>query len=561
MRASLTLALALAALSACGGDTTEPSLPPGNVVASVIVLPGSDTVYAGEMIQLAAVARSSTGDTLRNVTFTWQSLDPDVATVSATGAVTALVEGTARVRATSGTRSGEASIRVEPVNPVPTVSRLSPASVTAGGSEFTLTFYGTGFRPNIRLRWNGIVRPTTYVSDSVAQAMIWAGDIAQAGEARIEIINVWPGGGVVDMPFTIMPQDNPVASVTLNREVAFSMVGAGVAVRATLRNAVGDVLNGRLVTWRSSNQLVATVRGDGDISAVGIGEATITAESEGKSATLELSIGTRISHVVMDDGNALAVHDMRFGGPPTPFWEPGAGTRFLDPIASPTGRWIAYTIATGGTTSVAILDMFTRTYTFASGDGKSDQPAWSPTGDRIAFRSRRAGRADVWVAKVDGTDAVNLTATMPAEFVAGWPAWSPDGSRLVIAAGLPASVSLYTIRPDGTDPRPLLIAPEHDSEPVWQGNAVVFTRRLPDGTSDLYRIPAAGGTLIRLTTNGSAHSPAWSPDGRWIAFADGPGVQGRYDIKVVRPFGEEIRALSLTANHGGGANPGWLTHQ
>jgi Tol biopolymer transport system component len=496
------------------------------------------------------------------VTFTWQSLDPEVATVSATGAVTGVVEGIARVRATGGTRSGEASIRVEPVNPVPTVTRLSPASVRAGEPDFTLTVFGTGFRPNIRLRWNGLTRSTTYVSETEARATIPADDIAEAGEARIEIINVSPGGGAAPaVPFVIEPQANPVASITLRQEVAFSMVGGAVPVPVTLRNAAGEILTGRRVKWSSSNQLVATVFG-GVVMPVGIGDATITVESEGKTASLALSVGTTISHLLLDDGQSIAVHDMRLGGAPTPFWEAGTGTRFTEPSASPDGRGIAYTIVIGATRSVAVLDMLSRTYTFLSGDGRSDHPAWSPAGDRIAFRSSRDGRADIWVSKPDGTQAVNLTTTMPAGFVAGWPAWSPDGSRLVFSAGLPASVSLYTMRADGTDVRPLLISPEHDSEATWHGNAVVFTRRLPDGSTDLFRIAATGGALIRLTGSGRAHSPAWSPDGRWIAFADGLEIDGRYDIKAVLPFGDEVRMITSTAhNGGGGANPGWLTHQ
>lgn len=342
-----------------------------------------------------------------------------------------------------------------------------------------------------------------------------------------------------------------------------SIVGLAVPIRATLRDAGGGVLTNRLLTWTSSNQLVAVVNGQGVVQPVGVGEVTITATSEGKSATLALSVGSALSHLLLDDGAALAVLDMRLGGPPASFWGHGVGTRAVDPSVSPDGRWVAYTIDAGGRPSIGLLDLPARTYLFLTSDAGSDQPTWSPSGDQIAFRSRRAGRPDVWAMYPDGTSAVNLTATMPAGFEAGWPAWSPDGTRLVFSAGLPGSVSLYTTRADGTGVQPLLISAEHDSEPAWRGNAVVFTRRTPDGSTDLYRVTvgAGGPPLVRLTTSGAAHSPAWSPDGRWIAFADGPAVDGRYDIKAVRPFAEETRMLSGVATGGGGRNPAWRLHQ
>jgi len=556
------LTVALAGLAACGDSTSGPADPPGGQIAAVVVSPATHTMNVGEGVQLTAVARTAAGAPVDGAVFVWESLDPAVATVSAVGLVTGVAEGSARVRATSGSRSGEATIRVDPINPTPTIVRFSPASVAAGGPDLTLTIVGTGFRPNVRLRWNGVTRPTTYLSDTEAQATIWAGDLAQVGDAEIEMINPGPGGGPSPVVrFAVVPQAVPVASIELHQEVAFSTVGAAVPMRWTLRDAGGAVLTDRLVTWSSSNQLVATVTGNGVVRPVGVGEVTITAESEGQRATLALSVGAAISHLVLDDGVGLATLDMRLGGAPAQFWAPAAGTRIVEPTVSSDPRWIAYTIEAGTSRSVAVLDLASRTYRYLTSDAASDQAAWSPTGDRIAFRSRRAGRPDIWVMNADGTGAINLTATMPPGFEAGWPAWSPDGSRLVFSAGLPASVSLYTIRADGAGVQPLLLSIEHDSEAAWRGDAVVFTRRAADGTTDLYRYPVGGGALIRLTRTGGARSPAWSPDGRWIAFADGPIVGGRSDLKAVRPFGDEIRMLSAVGAGGGGQHPTWLTHQ
>jgi trimeric autotransporter adhesin len=61
-----------------------------------------------------------------------------------------------------------------------------------------------------------------------------------------------------------------------------------VQVTAVLRDAANNVLTGRTITWSSSNApAIATVSSSGEVAAVGIGSATITATSEGVSQTLD----------------------------------------------------------------------------------------------------------------------------------------------------------------------------------------------------------------------------------------------------------------------------------
>ena len=66
-------------------------------------------------------------------------------------------------------------------------------------------------------------------------------------------------------------------------------VGTSARLRATARDAGGGVI-ARDVTWQSSDPTVATVGGDGRVTAKAGGSATITAMSEGKSATAEIAV-------------------------------------------------------------------------------------------------------------------------------------------------------------------------------------------------------------------------------------------------------------------------------
>src|SRR5213078_3223229 len=63
-----------------------------------------------------------------------------------------------------------------------------------------------------------------------------------------------------------------------------------VQLSATLKDANGNALSGRTVTWSSNNTSVVTVTSSGLVSGVTPGSATITATSEGKSGTASITV-------------------------------------------------------------------------------------------------------------------------------------------------------------------------------------------------------------------------------------------------------------------------------
>ena len=81
-------------------------------VASVAVSPDNATIVAGETVQLTATTLDAAGNELTGPTVTWSSSDEAMATVDATGLVTALGAGSATITATSGGKSGTAAITV-----------------------------------------------------------------------------------------------------------------------------------------------------------------------------------------------------------------------------------------------------------------------------------------------------------------------------------------------------------------------------------------------------------------------------------------------------------------
>jgi outer membrane protein assembly factor BamB len=75
------------------------------------------------------------------------------------------------------------------------VTKLSPASVTAGGRSFYATVIGTGFDASSTVRWNGSPRDTTVVSTTELLAQISSADIATPGSVSLTVVNSDVGTG------------------------------------------------------------------------------------------------------------------------------------------------------------------------------------------------------------------------------------------------------------------------------------------------------------------------------------------------------------------------------
>ena len=124
----------LVAMAACGGDGDgTPTTPTAPAVASVDVSPSTGNLFIDETLQLSATPTGAAGETLTGRTVTWNSSDAGVASVSASGLVTAVGVGQADVTATSEGISGSSSITVaqRPVAVVE-IDPPSPVDVIAG---------------------------------------------------------------------------------------------------------------------------------------------------------------------------------------------------------------------------------------------------------------------------------------------------------------------------------------------------------------------------------------------------------------------------------------------
>jgi TolB protein len=177
--------------------------------------------------------------------------------------------------------------------------------------------------------------------------------------------------------------------------------------------------------------------------------------------------------------------------------------------------------------------------------GQDYTPAWSPDGSKIAF----ACAVEICLMNDDGSAIVQRTTAMRAEA----PAWAPGGARIAFHAD-PSGTNydIYVMDAAGGNIVRLTTDPATDGFPDWSpdGSRIAF-RRMVSGTSQILLMNADGTGVVQLPTGGGGSTPAWSPDGSRIAFDS--DRSGRTEIYVVNADGSALTQVTTA----GGAKADW----
>ncbi|MFN0101641.1 MAG: hypothetical protein ACKV2U_06055, partial [Bryobacteraceae bacterium] len=175
--------------------------------------------------------------------------------------------------------------------------------------------------------------------------------------------------------------------------------------------------------------------------------------------------------------------------------------------------------------------------------GRYITPRFSPDGKRLAFSMSTGKGSDLWVKDLD-RDTTSRLSFLPG--VNAHPVWTPDGMTIVFHSSNPGASGLHAIRSDGSgEAKRLTEGTQFPISFLPDGKRLAVTRNMVGNLYDIFTMPveadsgpgAAGIRLgkaeLFLGTRFDERSPAFSPDGRWLAYHS--NESGTSEV-YVRPF-------------------------
>ena len=226
------------------------------------------------------------------------------------------------------------------------------------------------------------------------------------------------------------------------------------------------------------------------------------------------------------------------------------------PAWSPDGAHIAFDrLWSGQDSEIITMNAYGSSIeALTSNTDQDSDPTWSPDGRRIAYSSLEPGNWEICARYADGSGFTNLTNHGSGD---QYPDWSPSQSTPLIAfcSGRTGDYEVYTMEADGSSPSAVTSNITNDYFPTWHpgGYYLAMSRWLTPGEREIFRTDRYGSTERRISNHPATDdAPAWSGDGRWIAFHS--DRSGNDDIWL-QETDEPYRAYRVTSHYADDAYP------
>lgn len=237
---------------------------------------------------------------------------------------------------------------------------------------------------------------------------------------------------------------------------------------------------------------------------------------------------------ISSDGSLVYAVGGVEGGQRVPVWVDRKGAAkalplpprsYLHPRLSPDQRRLAIEVE-GPAHDFYAYDFSRDALTKLSFDGASHWPMWTPSGDRITFRSWKTGTMTMWWMPLDRSRPPELLTNIGS--MQSPESWSPDGRSLAYTQmDKPEDGSdIYVLSLDGDrKPRPLLTSRFVEGSPKFSPNGRWLAYSSDEsGRPEIYALAYPGpGPTVQISTNGGT-DPVWRHDGGEIFYRSGDSM-------------------------------------
>jgi len=230
----------------------------------------------------------------------------------------------------------------------------------------------------------------------------------------------------------------------------------------------------------------------------------------------------------------------------------------LSPRISPDASRLAFSSLTKSGWDILMYSMdLNRVVSFPRFGGTNLAPAWSADGAKLALSSSRGGNSQIYECDSSGGNFHRITSGKGPDVS---PVWNrKTGAQIAFVSGSTGLPQVYTMEADGTNQQ-RMTDQGYAVSPNWSPNGQFLTlawiRKYgpgAPGSSDIYLMDIASKQWVQLTHDGGRNDfPSWSPDGRHIVFQS--SRSGKEEIWMMLADGTKLHQLTFTGRN---SQPNW----